>query len=140
MKLLWTQELAVGIDEIDDQHKKLFGKINDLRSAIQEGKGTDTINATSRFLADYVLEHFSREEQVMSEIDYPDYQLHKSEHIAFMRDLVGFKKNLDRLQGEGGITSFLVIEMQRRLHDWLLHHIGKEDKAFGNFMMSKHLT
>ena len=140
MKLLWTPDLEVGIAEIDDQHKELFGKINDLRSAIHEGKGAEMINTTSRFLADYVLEHFSKEEQVMNKIDYPDYQLHKSEHTAFMRDLVGFKKNLDRLQVEGGITSFLVIEMHRRLHGWLLHHIGKEDKAFGDFMMSKHLS
>jgi len=54
-----------------------------------------------------------------------------------MRNLVAFKKNLDRLESEGGMTSFLAVDMQRQLHDWLIHHIGKVDKAFGSFLMAK---
>ena len=137
MKLTWTQELSIGVEAIDDQHKELFERINLLRTALSEGKGSHAIAETSKFLADYVLEHFSAEEHYMSRYDYPDYQHHKSEHTAFMRNLVAFKNNLDRLESEGGMTSFLAIDMQRQLHDWLIHHIGKADKAFGSFLMAK---
>lgn len=40
---LWTPDLAVGVGEIDRQHQQLFGQIDQLVTALQQGRGTDRV-------------------------------------------------------------------------------------------------
>ncbi len=135
MDLQWTPALSVGVNEIDDQHKELFQRLNNLRIAISQGKGRAEIGKTVKFLEDYVIEHFTTEEKHMGRYGYPAYGAHKAEHDAFIKDFSTFKKKLENIETRGGITSFLIIEMQRRLYDWLINHIGKVDKVLGNYLI-----
>jgi hemerythrin len=43
MAIEWTDDLAVGIVEIDNQHKELFHQINQLLEACNQGKGKETV-------------------------------------------------------------------------------------------------
>ena len=36
----WTEDLTVGVEAIDNQHKELFSRINSLADAIRQGKCT----------------------------------------------------------------------------------------------------
>jgi hemerythrin len=135
MDLQWTPDLSVGVDEIDDQHKELFQRLNNLRIAMSQGKGRTEIGKTVKFLEDYVVAHFATEEKRMERYEYPAFSAHKAEHEAFIKDFSNFKKKLENIDTQGGITSFLVIEMQRRLYDWLINHIGRIDKALGNYLV-----
>jgi hemerythrin len=36
----WTEDLSVGVETIDNQHKELFSRINSLADAIRLGKCT----------------------------------------------------------------------------------------------------
>jgi hemerythrin len=135
MDLQWTSDLSVGVDEIDDQHKELFQRLNNLRIAMGQGKSRAEIGKTVKFLQDYVVEHFATEERHMGRYGYPAFGAHKAEHEAFIKDFSAFKKKLENIEIHGGITSFLAIEMQRRLYDWLINHIGRIDKALGNYLV-----
>jgi hemerythrin len=137
MELRWTSDLSVGVQEIDNQHKELFERINSLRTAMSLGKGRTEIGKTVKFLEEYVVEHFSTEEKYMSRYDYGAYLVHKAEHQAFIKDFSEFKKKLEGLESQGGITSFLTIDVQHRLVDWLLNHIGKIDKSLGAFLATE---
>jgi len=50
MKLQWTQDLSVGVEEIDNQHKELFERINNLDSAMsrQRERGGSQANRVFR--------------------------------------------------------------------------------------------
>ncbi len=137
MELRWTNDLSVGVQEIDNQHKELFERINNLRAAMSQGKGRAEIGKTVKFLEEYVVEHFSMEEKYMGKYSYGAYLVHKAEHEAFIKDFADFKKKLEGLELRGGITSFLTIDVQRRLVDWLLNHIAKIDKALGAFLATE---
>lgn len=65
MAIEWTQDLSTGSDEIDNQHKELFRRINSLLDACNQGKGREEIGKTVQFLEDYVITHFSAEEEYM---------------------------------------------------------------------------
>jgi len=39
MAIQWTENLATGIDTIDEQHKELIVRVNSLLDACQQGKG-----------------------------------------------------------------------------------------------------
>lgn len=137
MEFKWTPDLSVGVDLIDNQHQELFKRINALRAAMSQGKGKLEIGKTLTFLEDYVVEHFTTEERHMRVHDYAAYPAHKAEHAAFVKEFLEFKKRFEALESQGAITSFATIEIQRRLVDWLLNHIGKVDKALGTFLSSK---
>ncbi|MBE3518935.1 MAG: hemerythrin family protein [Firmicutes bacterium] len=131
--LAWTKDLATGIGVIDDQHKELFKRVNDLLSAMKQGKGKEQLAGLLGFLADYVVTHFGTEEKFMQAHDYPQSLGHKAEHMSFVRNLSDLRKRFDQ-EGPG---SLLAIESQRLLVDWWYNHIGKSDKALGAFLKGK---
>ena len=49
----WNKKLSVGIKLIDEQHKSLIKRLNDVSSAIETGQGEREITKTLEFLAEY---------------------------------------------------------------------------------------
>jgi hemerythrin len=130
MALTWTQDLSVGVKEIDAQHRELFKRINSLLEAMSQGKGKGEISPLLAFLEDYVIEHFRTEEGYMVRHGYPDYRSHRELHKGFTKDFRDIKKDLEAK----GLSSVLVISVQRHICDWWREHVAKRDKAFGNYL------
>lgn len=62
-KIRWSDNLSVGVELIDEQHKMLIQRLNDMTSAIEESKGPNEIARTLNFLIEYTDFHFSAEEK-----------------------------------------------------------------------------
>lgn len=133
MAIVWTPALAVGVNEIDEQHKKLFVMIGNLVKAMETGKGKDEIGNTIKFLEDYVVVHFGHEERLMARHSYPTAATHKAQHAAFVADFVKLKSEIE----QQGPSSFTVIQVMQRVTNWLVDHIGKTDKNLGAFLQTK---
>ena len=129
MALEWTENLAVGIDNIDNQHKILFEKVNQLLDACSAGQGKTVIIDTLDFLRDYTKEHFGDEEKYMLSINYPDYDSHKKLHIEFIEELE--KVNNEYI--ESGNKLLLTLTINSLVVKLLTNHISIEDKKIGNF-------
>ncbi|AEE95232.1 bacteriohemerythrin [Mahella australiensis] len=133
MAIQWDQSLSVGIDEIDNQHKELFSRVNALLDACNQGKGKQVVGEIIDFLGDYVVTHFGAEERYMQQYGYPDYDAHKAMHDGFIDSFSELKK---KFESEGpGIQ--LVLLTNRTVVDWLINHIGNTDKALGGFLKTK---
>lgn len=133
MAIQWDQSLSVGIDEIDNQHKELFNRVNALLDACNQGKGKQVVGEIIDFLGDYVVTHFGAEERYMQQYNYPDYDAHKAMHDSFIDSFGQLKK---KFESEGpGIQ--LVLQTNRTVVDWLIKHIGNTDKALGAFLKTK---
>lgn len=133
MALQWTDALLTGVDQIDNQHKELFKRINSLFDACQQGKGKDEVMNVLKFLEDYIITHFSAEEKMQQEHSYPDYPSHKALHEQFKNEFYKFKKGLE----QEGVTLSAVILTNRLLSSWWTEHIGKIDKTLGVFLKGK---
>ena len=133
----WTEDLTVGVEKIDSQHRELFKRINSLRTALRDGSARDETEKTLEFLEQYVQEHFAMEENYMRKYGYHGIMAHRTEHEGFVKDLNEYKAKWKELNREGEITSFLEIEMERRFSQWLADHIGRTDKAMGEFILKK---
>lgn len=133
MALEWKPDLAVGVKEIDDQHKELFNKITELFDACNVGKGKEQIDSTVKYLQEYVVLHFSSEEKLQKQYNYPDYINHKAQHDQFIKDFLELKLSIHT----DGITGLLLIKLNKVLVDWLINHIRKTDKVFGVFLKEK---
>jgi hemerythrin len=125
MSIQWTEDLATGNNEIDNQHKEIFRRIESLLEACRAGKGREQVGDVVRFLQDYVVVHFNAEEKIQKEHTYPEYKAHKAMHEQFIKDFAGLKKQFDE---EGGSIA-TVLATNRVVVDWLVNHIKKTDKA-----------
>ncbi|MDP2826105.1 MAG: hemerythrin domain-containing protein [Sulfuritalea sp.] len=61
----WTNDFALGIDEIDQQHRALIGMINALDASTHGDPGPETMRRLLAQLSDYVRDHFGFEERLM---------------------------------------------------------------------------
>jgi hemerythrin len=131
----WTKDLSVGIDMIDDQHRELFSRINDLVAAIKQKTCKYKIGDVVKFLDDYVLFHFKEEEKYMQEHHYPGYAGHKAQHNEFIENFRKLKKELPKLQGGNKAGSYdLSVETNQVVVDWILDHIVKADMELARFL------
>jgi len=133
MQVGWGEYLAVGVVEIDDQHKELFANFNALLAAYDNGSGADEVNRLFCFLGSYVVTHFSDEERLMVKIGYPDFRKHRQMHQDFIRQIDGLK---ERLKSEGA-TPRLLTSLTLTINGWLIEHISRMDRALGKFMKER---
>ncbi len=82
--MIWNEQLSVGIPAIDDQHKELIKKINDLTDTIFKDEDREKVLEFIDFLDNYVTAHFSHEEALMLEADYPEIVSHTRKDAAFI--------------------------------------------------------
>ena len=123
--ITWSNMLATGVKEIDDQHKKLIDLINQLNDAMHAGKGHEVLAKVLTDLVSYTLYHFGTEERLMGQHHYEDSPAHKNEHHKFVATVSDFKKKFD------SGSAMISVEIMNFLRDWLANHIMKTDKKFG---------
>lgn len=131
----WDDKLSVGITLIDEQHKMLIQRLNNLSKAIERNQSIGEIVRVLGFLIDYTNFHFSTEEKHMIENDYSEFNFHKTEHEEF-------KTTLNHLAGdfeEEGATKALADSINIFLTNLLVTHFQKVDIKFGKFLIEKGL-
>ena len=126
----WTNDLATGVFEIDNQHKEIFKRFDRLFAACSEGKGKEEVMQLIVFLEDYIKEHFAAEERLQLRHAYPDYPSHKALHTSFIAEVA----RLAAAFKEEGATLPLVIMTNKTLSSWLVQHIAKIDMEFASYL------
>lgn len=129
----WNASLSVGIPSVDTQHQELVKAFNELEGAMREGKGSERILTTLRFLGEYALKHFSTEEALMSIHRYPGLDQHRAAHETFRKDFARILKETEATQHRVAKT----MDVSRRLLDWLFTHIRQVDKEMGTFLAAR---
>lgn len=124
----WSNDFALGIGEIDEQHKALVGMINALDASTHEEYSPETMRRMLDELNAYVKEHFGFEERLMAGGGCSPELVtrHCGEHAYFrsvLRDLTA--------DFESGRTSITVPLIEYLVH-WLLHHIVVVDRAMAH--------
>jgi hemerythrin len=130
MAYTWDSTLETGYYKIDNQHRQLITALNNLINASSGGKGDILVMETLDFLTGYAIKHFSDEEQLQIDYEYPDYLYHKRAHEGFkvtVSELVG------RVRSEGPSES-IISEVSSIVGAWLLNHIRGDDFRMAAFI------
>jgi hemerythrin len=122
----WKADYVLGVQLIDEQHKKLFEIAGRAYMLLKDDFRTDKydeIVAILGELTDYTIFHFKSEEEYMMSINYKKYFSHKVEHNDFIEAVnnVDLSK-IDQNQDEYimGILEFIA--------KWIDEHILEKDK------------
>lgn len=130
MGIKWRETLAIGVEEIDSQHKELLHHFDRLLTACEEGKGLQELKNLLDFLDSYVRTHFSDEEALQQKWHYPGYAAHRTEHESFVERI---RKLQFEIESEG-VAVYHVIETNNLLFKWLINHISRVDREMGRFI------
>lgn len=128
-ELQWKEEFNVGVDYIDEAHKKLFAII---RRVLRMTCGSDYVTnkhtclAAIKFFESYAINHFSAEEAYQRSVKYPGYGMHKALHDNLKHvTLPQLKEELEELDYSAEAVNHLMGFMA----GWLTGHILVEDRA-----------
>ncbi len=122
--LNWNDQLLVGIESVDQQHRHLVSLINRLDEVVALGEDQQTIVETVNELVDYTVYHFRHEDELMEKAGYnPEmFAKHRQQHQEFI-------EKMQRVQAEAqSDASVISKDLLDFLVDWLCHHTLKTDK------------
>jgi hemerythrin len=120
----WRDGFKVNIPQADREHKHLFQLVKRL--------DLTTVQETVDELLDYVVLHFTNEQQLMEDSNYPAFAAHLKLHEEFGATVADFL-------GSGDVwTEDRVQELRRFLNKWLIGHIMTHDLRFGNWYRKHH--
>lgn len=128
--MTWNDRLVIGIPLIDQEHKELCEKIDQLYAACSSGKGSEEAMKTLEFLESYTKKHFADEEALQLKIKYPKYQQHKQMHDDFVKQISDMKKDII----SSGSKVSMVIQINHVISDWLVKHIMKVDPELKQYI------
>ncbi|MBT6406878.1 MAG: PAS domain S-box protein [Rhodospirillaceae bacterium] len=121
----WSDGLLTGMDDIDDDHRKLIDIINELGRLRGSNSSPDSLIKTFGELKDYTVYHFQREQALMN--DWSVNKTHKSMHL---KAHAGF---IARIEKAGELIdahpNYVVDHVLGFLVGWLLHHISDVDTS-----------
>ena len=126
--IVWSSILSIGIDEIDEDHRKLVDIYNILNHSVMEGESSDYLAAVLEELINCTVWHFSHEERLMLKYGYEGLAEHKAEH----RELIDSAKLLQQeiLQANGPVAE----RHLETLEHWLTEHLLTADVQLGSHL------
>lgn len=130
--ITWNDEqMSVGLDSIDTQHKELVRIINSFANALDNNKEQEILSDTIEELIDYTKYHFSLEEDYFEKFDFDEKDLHKKEHAYFINYLFDLKGSLDLNANQGETSNASQsLDILKHLIEWFVAHISGKDRKY----------
>lgn len=125
-KLLWNEQLNIGVEIVDKAHANLFRIVGKLIELVNSDSNyQNACKEGVKYLEDYSMKHFAEEEAYMRSIRYSGYTKHKVIHDTFRdQTLVSLKKTLE-------LSNYSLTAVHYFLNTmlgWLTGHIMAEDQ------------
>jgi len=128
--IVWSRSFSVGVSQMDNEHQRLIGIINNLYGSMRSGRSKDAIGTILDELVDYTKTHFAHEERLMQDAGYGGLADQKRAHEALVAQV-------QEIQGKYRTGTALGQEVMTFLKNWLLNHIQGMDKQYGPAMNKK---
>jgi hemerythrin len=135
----WNKDLTVGVDFLDGEHETMIATLNDLEALIatsEPGPAGPAVRATYANKVGKLLDrlwvetdsHFSHEQQVMAESDYPEIGVHTAQHEKFLKELRELTTRHDN--GEAAVAAGVVSFVQL----WFARHTLDSDQPLSEWL------
>ena len=123
---LWSPDFLIGVEGIDEQHQNIVKWTEYVREV--ESLSDEEIRDLLDFIHRFIVTHFTDEELLMIDIQFPDFQMHTELHCAVRAEFFEIKK---WLAAEVDLRSMQVIVLE--LLEAYIEHIRKYDTQFKQY-------
>jgi hemerythrin len=122
-RIRWTEQMSVGVPEIDRQHARLVDLFNGLGEGLVHGSASRILRGLLAELVSYTKYHFTTEANILRMDENRGLQAHLEAHDDFVAKLSELEPVL---LCEGAEAA--AIETSRFLRTWILRHIIVADR------------
>ena len=137
----FTQDCLTGIDQIDEEHRKLFSLINEAVELPKEARTPQTVKNILEHLSDYAVNHFAHEEAYMEAQNDPDLPLQILTYLVrwLYRHILSSDMMIGKMQKEDPFVFtakyYTGIELVDREHRKLFEIIGEVNALIHNDLL-----
>ncbi len=116
-----------------EQHKKIIELINNACTVEKLSNRPNNVLGILNEMTEYALKYFETEERYMKTFNFPEYQNHRKEHIAFTNTVIDYKNRV--VGGDKQIAR----DTLKYLIKWHANHIQVTDKKYIDFFKTNDL-
>ncbi len=128
----WSPEMSVGSEVLDGHHRMILDCLARLEPLLGSHHDQAELLSVLGTLEDFILVHFSEEEQAMKRAGYPDWRAHKELHDKMYDVVFDLKSDVERGKELDAQALFDLI------YGWLIKHIMGEDRKYMPYLENPH--
>lgn len=137
MGMIYAEQIEyMSVDTMQETHEseiKILNEIDKLAIGLDRGiVQLDELEAKIDEYIEHVNEHFSSEEKLMQEYDFPSYEMHKMAHDMFLADLQYATMHWKQ---HGDIKK--IINFVRKTPEWIVMHVNSVDAPTADYIARK---
>jgi len=126
--IVWSEDLKVGVPEIDFEHEQLIGVINALGERLHTGEPPEAIQSLLGEIHAQIESHFALEEKIMRATKFVGYEAHKEDHDSLLEQIRDIMVEVSHMDED-----VLHAQLAQRLSLWFSEHFRTLDRSFHNF-------
>lgn len=127
-EVAWSEELSVGIPQIDEEHRRFIGLVNELNAAIAGRDPKSQVEALLNAIVRDAHAHFAHEERLLAERGYPEAEQHAVLHAGLIIQITAALHDIRDTE-----WSRFWIETGLAIRKVLLEHLFHEDMRFRDY-------
>lgn len=124
----WQDHFALGIPEVDHEHREMIDLINELHEHMRSSEAGDRIADFLGEIFAKISAHFALEERDMRRMAYDEYDDHKSDHEKLLDEL---RDIMDAYEDD---ASFDELALAATLSHWFTEHFRTRDARLHRFL------
>lgn len=133
MRLQWSDDLSVGVDELDRDHRLVMHIAGAVRQAFDQ-RHQGLALAGCETMVESCRGHFRREAEMLAACRYPDREDHHTSHAVLLEMLDQMRFDVDRglwLPAQACLGQVVTM---------LSEHLTGEDAAYGHWLAEQKLV
>jgi|GEM_PF-1613255 len=128
-KVTWKKSFTTDVVSVDQEHRELIDALNYFSDSYLKKPESINFLDTIDLIGGEAIKHFEHEEQVMANIGYPRYEIHREKHKWLIADLSKRRAEIEKHPKDVDFD-----ELLKYLKYWLLRHLISEDTHLHRFI------
>ncbi len=120
----WNSQVELGNPILDAHHKRLFALSEAVARSLTETTELRHLAGALQELIEFTREHFTAEERIMRQANYPNTEVHSEFHTLLLAELEQYWLKIQQ-EGNANLT---VTGLVAFLWHWLILHIDSADR------------
>lgn len=122
----WDDSFAIGIEAIDNQHRKIFEHLLALENSVIKRDPWHILRFFVAQLSEYMQFHLAVEEALLEIVGYPDRSAHGDSHAKLVAQIASLEEKLKTNANGESLVGFF--------EDWFIRHVLSSDRDYASFV------
>ncbi len=122
----WDDSFAIGIEAIDNQHRKIFEHLLALENSVIKRDPWHILRFFLAQLSEYMQFHLAVEEALLEIVGYPARSAHGDSHAKLIAQIASLEEKLKTNATGENLVGFF--------EDWFIRHVLSSDRDYAAYV------